>query len=213
MRKYDCVIWDWNGTLINDAHIACAAVNDILNDLGRPNIDMNDYYHLMRDGMDHYYDYLFYPDKAPFEQLVVWFSKYYDIGVKNACLHEGVIDVLKTLSENGVNQVIVSSSHKDKVRRDAAAFGIDGYFDDILGADDLLIGSKTERARLYLERKGIAPERTLVVGDMTHDRDTAEGIGARYVVIPKGHQNESVLKAKGINTISDVREVVEYVGK
>ncbi len=211
MSRFDCVIWDWNGTLINDVHIACGAVNDILNDLGRPLIEMSDYYHYMRDGMDHYYDYLFYPDKAPFDKLVVWFSKYYDIRVRTASLHEGTADVLETLQKMGIKQAIVSSSHKDKVRRDAAAFGIDGFFDEMLGADDLLIGSKTERARLYLEKNGIFPERTLVVGDMTHDRDTAEGIGAEYVVIPKGHQTKALLESKGVNLISDIKDVIELI--
>ncbi len=211
MSRFDCVIWDWNGTLINDAHIACAAVNDILCDLGRKNIDMDDYYHLMRDGMDHYYDYLFYPEKAPFDRLVVWFSKYYDERIKNASLHEGTVNVLKTLRDMGIVQAVVSSSHKEKVRRDTCAFGIDSYFDEVLGADDLMIGSKTERARLYLERKGISPERTLFVGDMTHDRDTAAGVGAEYVVIPKGHQNRALLESKGVKLITDITDVIEYV--
>ncbi len=211
MSRFDCVIWDWNGTLIDDAHVGCEAVNDMMDELGRPRIEMSDYYHYMRDGMDHYYDYLFYPDKAPFEKLVVLFSKYYDIRIKNAALHNGVQEVLSALSGMGIVQVIVSSSHKDKVRRDASVFGIDGYFDEILGADDLLIGSKTERARLYLERRGISPERTLVVGDMTHDRDTAKGIGADCVVIPKGHQSEELLVSKGIKTVPDITDIVEYV--
>ncbi len=211
MSRFDCVIWDWNGTLIDDVRIACGAVNDILDQLGREPIDMNDYYHLMRDGMDHYYDYLFYPDKAPFEQLVVWFSKYYDNRVKTASLHSGTYETLSKLHQAGVLQTIVSSSHKDKVRRDASAFEIDEFFDEILGADDLLIKSKTERAKLYLERKGISPDRTLVVGDMIHDMETAAGIGAECVIIPKGHQSESVLVKKGAAVIKDISEVVSLV--
>lgn len=211
MSRFDCVIWDWNGTLIDDAHIACGAVNDILDDLGRKNIDMDDYYHLMRDGMDHYYDYLFYPEKAPFDKLAVWFSKYYDERVKKAALHDGADKVLKALKKMGIMQSVVSSSHKDKVRRDVSAFGIDMYFDEILGADDYLVGSKTERAKLYLEKKGISPGRTLFVGDMTHDRDTAAGVGAEYVIIPKGHQSAALLESKGLRLISDITDVVQYV--
>ncbi len=211
MRRFDCVLWDWNGTLINDASVACACVNDILCDLGRPKIEMRQYYHFMRDGMDKYYDYLFYPDKAPFEKLVFMFSKYYDIRVKNASLHDGAKEVLGALKKIGVTQAIVSSSHKDKVRRDAAFFGVDGYFDEMLGADDLLIGSKTERARRYIESKGIEPCRTLFVGDMTHDRDTAEGIGADYLVIPNGHQSKKLLQDKGVKLVSDIKDIIDYV--
>ena len=211
MSRFDCVIWDWNGTLIDDARVGCEAVNDMMDELCRPRIEMSDYYHYMRDGMEHYYDYLFYPDEAPFDKLVVMFSKYYDIRIKNAALHDGAKEVLSALSDMGIVQAIVSSSHKDKVRRDAAAFGIDRYFDEILGADDLLIGSKTERAGQYLERKGIAPERTLVVGDMTHDKDTAVGIGADYVVIPNGHQTKELLISKSIKTVSDIKDIAEYV--
>ncbi len=211
MSRFDCVIWDWNGTLIDDAHVGCEAVNDMMDELERPRIEMSDYYHYMRDGMGHYYDYLFYPDKAPFDKLVELFSKYYDIRIKKASLHNGAEKVLSELRDMGIVQAIVSSSHKDKVRRDASVFGIEGYFDEILGADDLLIGSKTERARLYLERKNIDPKRVLVVGDMTHDRETADGIGAEYVIIPKGHQSAEVLLSKGIKMISDISDIIEYV--
>jgi len=211
MSRFDCVIWDWNGTLMNDACVSCGAVNDMLCEFGRPATDMPTYFHYMRDGMDKYYDYLFYPDKAPFDKLVVMFSKYYDERIKTASLHKGTEAVLEALRSMGITQTIVSSSHKNKVRRDAAAFGIDKYFDEVLGADDLLVGSKTERARLYLERKGFSPERTLLVGDMTHDMETAAGIGAHCVVIPKGHQTRELLESKGANMLSDITDIIEYV--
>lgn len=211
MSRFDCIIWDWNGTIIDDAHIACEAVNDILSDLGRPNIDMEQYYHFMRDGMDSYYDYLFYPDKVPFDRITVWFSKYYDERIKTARLHDGAEKVLETLSNMGITQTIVSSSHKEKVRRDAARFGVDGYFDELLGADDLLVGSKVGRARDYIKRRGFDPLRTLVVGDMMHDMEMASEIGAQYIIIPKGHQTARRLTELGAVMISDISEVPEYV--
>ncbi len=211
MSRFDCVIWDWNGTLINDVHIACRAVNDILSDLGRPSIDMAQYYHLMRDGMDRYYEYLFYPDKAPYDKLTVWFSKYYDEHIKTAALHDGAEEVLKELACMGITQTIVSSSHKEKVRRDAARFGVDGCFDELLGADDLLVGSKVERAIDYIERKGFEPSRTLVVGDMIHDVDMAKAIGAHCVIIPKGHQSPERVAELGAEIQPDITALPEFV--
>lgn len=213
MSRFDCIIWDWNGTLVDDVHIACKAVNSILRDLGRREINMEQYYHLMRDGMGSYYDYLFYPDKVPYDKIFLLFSKYYDEYIKTASLHRGTSEVLSAIKDMGITQTIVSSSHKNKVSRDAAAFGIDSYFDELLGADDLLVGSKVGRAADYLKRHGFEPKNALVVGDMMHDAEMAAEIGAECVIIPNGHQSSERLSELNVTMLSDISLLPEYVIK
>ncbi len=211
MRNFDCVIWDWNGTLIDDVEIALGAVNDTLSKLGRPHIDLADYYKCMRDGMSRYYEYLLYPDSLPYDELTKLFSEFYDRRVENAHLHKNAESVLRKIKRENISQVIVSSSHNYKVKRDVERFGIGEYFDELLGADDLLVGSKVERAKNYLERHGFERSRTLVVGDMVHDVEMANELGVPYVIVPKGHQNEQRLKELKAVMIADISEVAEML--
>lgn len=211
MRKFDCVIWDWNGTLIDDLKIALEAVNDTMDVFDRPHMDVYRYYDLMRTDVRGFYEQLFDLSKVPYERLTAYFSMFYDQRVKKARLMEGAAEVLKTLNEAGVKQAIVSASHRDKVKRDTARFGINGFFADILGAADHLVGSKASMANGFILENKFDLDRVLVIGDLLHDAQMADKLGTRHVIIPNGHQTAEYLSENGVTILDDISYVPEFV--
>lgn len=204
MRRFDCVIWDWNGTLIDDRDIAIGAVNDTLDIYGMPHIDREKYYSFMYADVRTFYSFLFDYDKVPYETLTGHFSHFYDERIANAHLMKNAVEALQSVKEAGVLQAIVSASHIDKILRETKSFGITEYFEEILGASDFLVNSKVERAAQFLERRGISPHRTLVVGDLLHDKDMADAIGAQCVLIPNGHQPRALHEKSGACILDDI---------
>lgn len=51
----------------------------------------------------------------------------------------------------------------------------------MLGAEDYLAGSKLERAKQYISKNCIEPSSVLVVGDLLHDYEMAQSVGADCV--------------------------------
>ena len=92
--------------------------------------------------------------------------------------------------------------------KNAKKYGIFDRFDAVLGADDYYAGSKIERAEKYLRNSG-GECRVLVIGDIVHDADMAEKLGADCVLLTSGHENRSRLYAAKATVISDIRTLIE----
>lgn len=208
--KFDCIIWDWNGTLIDDLGVAISAVNDIMTQYDLPHIDRQKYYECMDSDIRGFYAHLVDYDKVSFEEISHLFSRGYDKYVVGTTLMPGAKEALAAVHESGIKQVIVSASRQDKIERDAGRFGILEYFDEILGASDLLVGSKVSRAVDFIARCGISNERVLVIGDLLHDLEMAQAIPAECVLIPNGHQSREQLEGKGAHILEDISLVPDF---
>jgi len=205
------VIWDWNGTLQDDARAAWESVNDMLRRRDMPLITFEQYSSYIETPIIGFYRHIFDLSAISFDQLAKEFHEGYALHMQGRGLMEGAVQVLEGLRSAGVKQVIVSSGEKNWIMSYAEKYGILGYFDAVLGADDLEAGSKVERARAYMERCGAEPCGTLVVGDLLHDAEMAQAIGAQCLLVAKGHQIRAHLEPSGQPVADDIRQVLDTV--
>ena len=208
MKKYDYIIWDYNGTIIDDAWVAVAAENVVLRSRGLPEIDLDFYRRECEMPIVRFYHKIYDLSKYDLKELSVAFLKNYDEISKQAKPFPEVCGAIERFSGAGLRQGVISSFDTERVRNSLKAFGLDKYFDFISGADDTSCGSKTERAALVLEKNGFDPKKTLFIGDMYHDFETAQRVGADCVIIPKGHQGEEVLRSyKNVTVLNSAEEI------
>ena len=179
VKNYRWVIWDWNGTLLDDVDIAIRCVNDMLIKRGRPDrMDRRRYHDLIEMPIIRYYEKLFDLQSDPFSQLSVEFVESYGRYIAGANLMEGAREALQALKEAGCRQAILSSFESEQLERYITRFGIRNYFEEISGADNFRSESKTERGVQWANRLGISGSEMVVVGDLTHDFETALAMGA-----------------------------------
>jgi len=210
-QRIQLVIWDWNGTLHDDARASWESVNDMLSRRDMAPITFEQYSSYVETPIIGFYRHIFDLEKISFEQIAVEFHSGFDLHMKGRGLMPGAMEVLDAFRDAGVKQVIVSSSEKGQLMRYAESYGILDRFDAVLGADDLEAGSKVERARSYIERSGIDPRSTLVVGDLLHDAEMAQAVGARCALVAKGHQLRQHLEPCGELILDDISELVPMV--
>lgn len=210
-RRTELVLWDWNGTLQDDAGAAFEAVNDMLARRAMPPITFEQYSSYIETPIIGFYRHIFDLEKVPFEVIIKEFGEGFDLHMKGRGLMPGALEALARLDEAGIRQVIVSSSEKGVLLRYAESYGIKERFADILAADDFDAGSKVERARGYMRRCGIPPERTVMLGDMLHDAEVAEAVGARCILIAKGHQIRRELARSGAVIVDSIGEAAELI--
>lgn len=208
---YRNVIWDWNGTVVDDVGIALDAVNDMLRQEYRPQIDIEQYRRAMNTPILLFYKEFFDLEKTSFDWVASYFQEYYAAHCGELFLHEGIHEFLLELQGQGCRQIVLSSSRKDIIEGYAAHFGVEKYFEAILGADDLLAGSKVERAVDYFAAHGIRSEETVMIGDTVHDFEAASELGVDCILLDCGHQDRERLERCGCPVCHDVDEIRKFI--
>ena len=205
------VIWDWNGTLVDDAQASFESVNDMLTRRSLPLITFEQYSSYIETPIIGFYRHIFDIDSMDFGEVSREFHEGSTLHMRSRGLMPGAAEVLEQLRAAGIRQVIISSCEKSSLAAQVESYGILHYFDAILGADDFHAGSKIDRAVGYMARCSISPAQTVVVGDLLHDAEMAQAIGARCLLVARGHQLRAHLEPGGQTILEDISQVAEKI--
>ncbi len=205
--KYKNIIWDWNGTIINDTPVSVEATNILLQRFGYPTITF-EYY---RDNVDtpivNFYGKIFDLNKHDVEMIDDEWGILYDQLSERINLHAGVKEILRSFANENQNQIILSAFKTIEITKYARRFSIEHYFHDILGTQNIVMESKTVRGKRYMQEHGFSPEQTLYIGDTVHDYETACGLGVDCILFSGGQQSPKLLKQCGVpvyDTFADI---------
>ena len=216
--KPELLIWDWNGTILDDALVCKTIANIMLSERGIPTLpDMDAYRAVFGFPIKSYYEkmgYRFGPQDEPYEQVADEFIVWYDRLYGTAVLRPGVVDLLDRLKGEGYRQVLLSATRYDQLVEQVAAFGdVGDRFERKLGLTDHYAFSKAALARDFIEREGIPRERTLFIGDTDHDFEVSSAIGCPCVLLVGGHQSRARLEAMGVPVLPDLAALGDYLDR
>lgn len=205
--KYKNVIWDYNGTIINDAQLAVDAENIVLESYGLPKITLEYYLAECEMPLIKFYNKIFDMEKYDFREIAYRFISAYDSLFETADVFPEVRDKIKLFSDMGIRQGVISGFETKRLADSLSHFGLDKYFEFMSGSYGIEAGNKSERAVRVLDKYGFKPEETLFIGDMYHDYETANKAGADCVLIAKGHQGYDVLKSYDIKVLKSAEDL------
>lgn len=204
------IIWDWNGTLLDDNHASLSALNAILSRRGLESVDLDYYRKNFAFPVRYFYESL--GVKIECEDWDALAQEYHD--AYHECelrLAADAKDALEFVRDNGVSQAVVSAMREDYLISDMDRFGIRPYFESVLGTNNLDGCSKLSRIRDYVALAG-GREEYVVIGDSLHDKEVADAIGARCVFYGGGSHDPSRLREFGVvadTLVGAVREAVK----
>lgn len=209
MSRYSHIIWDWNGTLIDDAWLGVAVMNEMLEKKRLPTITVDYYRAVFGFPVRDYYRQLgFSIDEDPvWEEVANDFIGGYHRRMHEVRLFADVETTLGAFRERGLTQVILSAMEQRTLTRHVSALGIADYFSHVQGIDNHYADGKGHMAQAMGERLGVAPERILFVGDTLHDIDVARRIGCDCVLCSRGHQSKERLLAAGVPVVDGLAEL------
>ncbi|MBI5691369.1 MAG: HAD family hydrolase [Verrucomicrobia bacterium] len=195
--RYRHVVWDWNGTLLDDVDYSIACMNGLLARRGLPLLDRARYHALFDFPVrDYYYRLGFDPARDPFERLSVEFISAYDTHRWDCRLHEDAIEVLAAVSRTGATQSILSAYRQETLHEIVGHFGLTPRFIRLIGLDNIFAHSKAELGRAWLAELGLPPAEVLLIGDTLHDLDVARHMGVDCVLVAAGHHPHARLRAR-----------------
>ena len=189
------IIWDWNGTLLDDVAHAIEVMNGLLEEHRLPLIDRNRYREIFDFPVLSYYRKLgFNFEKESFESLCHRFVDRFMAGFQSLPLIPEMKFVLMQLHSEGRIQSVLSATDQVNLNSMISHFGLDKVFTFTFGIDNRFAGSKVERGRALVKKSGIGAEKTVIIGDTLHDLEVAKAIGIDAVLISQGHQCPTRLK-------------------
>lgn len=197
--KYRHIIWDWNGTLLNDAWLCVEIMNEMLALRSLPVITLDIYERIFDFPVVDYYRKVGFDFALdPFEKLSDEFMGAYNVRVRACPLREGVYDVLAAGQTRGITQSILSAMMQSTLESLIDQFGLRVYFSGITGLDNHHAAGKLELAREWMAAQDLRREDILLVGDTVHDFEVAQALGVDCVHIHSGHHSRERLATCGV---------------
>lgn len=212
MKKYSTIIWDFNGTIIDDVNASLEAVNDMLLLRGQPTIDLDRYYKEINIPIWKFYESVFLHGTITPEEAIAEYDSGYEKHLPQKPLMEGIVDVLNTFKEAGKHQIVVSASHVDKVKCRLDELEILSYFEEVLGHSDYNAEDKTYLAKAYFKKNNLNFSDAVIIGDSVFDYRLASEVGCDCILTTRGHQSRREFAATNafiIDSFSELNNIVE----
>ncbi len=203
------IIWDYNGTVVNDVLASVEAVNFMLDNRGLSHTDINAYKNDIDMPILNYYKTVGICDD------VSKLSIEYREGLLNnshlISIFEGVRDVIEAANKKGIKSILLSSLYHEYLIEEVTDYGIKDLFYIIQGMPDRYVGSKTANALEILKEEGVEPCNVLCVGDLKSDAELAKAIGANCVLVGCGHMSRQRLEKTGFDVVDGITDIVKYL--
>ncbi len=215
MAEYNYIIWDWNGTLLDDVGINLEITNILLDERKLPLLHSKEKYRKLFTFpvINYYYALGFTFEDESFEELAREYAFLYDERYPSASVSCETENLLRKLKQAGIGQLIVSATEQAFLQKQVRYFEIEHLFTDILGTSDIYVRSKVNVAERWLSENGVSPDEVLLIGDTVHDKEVADSIGCDCILIPQGHQSEGVLLASGAKLVKNISDIEKEVIK
>ncbi|MGI5118249.1 HAD family hydrolase [Marinactinospora thermotolerans] len=205
------IVWDWNGTLLNDNHANLAAVNRVCAEFGRDPVDL-EYWRakFRRPLLACYEELLGRPfTEAEWERVNTAYDSHYLDLLPSCDLAEGVIDVLTSWPATGRTQSLLSMAGHDHLVPLIAERGLSDHFTRIDGRRrDTVHDSKAEHLVEHLRVQDIDPATVVLIGDIDDDGHAAVEAGTRAILVASGLMSRDRLEATGHPVVDSVTEAV-----
>ena len=213
IEDYRHVIWDWNGTLLDDLDLCIEAMNGMLARRGLPTLDRVRYHAVFDFPVRDYYARLGLPaDEENFRALSVEFISAYDARRLEPVLQAGAPELLAAIGRRGLTQSILSAYHHDALGEVVRHHGVHAHFTELNGLDDIYAQSKIALGRACLAKLSLPAEQVLLIGDTLHDLAVAQELGCACGLVAHGHHSAARLRGATPDVFPDLRALADALG-
>lgn len=208
-RKH--LVWDWNGTLLDDLPIVVEAVSRSIGLFGVGPITADEYRDHYTRPVRHFYDNLFGRAVADEEWLrlnTTFHDVYFELAAEVG-LAPGAEKALDLLDEAGWGQSLLSMSPQAWLTDIVDRLGLTERMALVDGLSEVTGGLKAPHMESHLRQLGIEGGPVVVVGDTPDDVAAARHVGARPILFHGGSHHREVLEAEGVPIAETLVDAVE----
>jgi phosphoglycolate phosphatase len=204
--KYDTVLFDLDGTILNSLEDLADSVNSVLESSGYPLRSLEEIKSFTGAGYRVLLTKALPKDTsaAEIERCTILYRKIYLTKIADkSCPYDGIIELLKKLKSMGCKLGVVSNKF-ETAAREACRVYFEDYFDYVIG-DDPIRSKKPSPEGVWeaLKALGSSREKAVYLGDSDVDIKTAKNAGLVSVGVSWGFRSRAVLEESGADFIID----------
>lgn len=193
-KRFDAVVFDLDGTLIDTAPDILAYLNDMLFELGRPGLELDAVRSMIGDGVRRLLIHGLeasggVPDNLDIEPLFHrYLARYTADPVRFGRLYPGVVGALQALTSADMRLGVCTNKPQAPTDTLLARLDLDRHFRAMIGGDALPV-NKPDPAHLLavLDHLNVTPGRAALIGDSATDLKTARAAGTPCILVTFGY--------------------------
>jgi phosphoglycolate phosphatase len=212
-RRFELVVFDWDGTLIDSAGAIVACIQAACRDLGVPVPDDERASHVIGLGLADALSYAV-PSLPPSEygRLAERYRVHFLERDPTLPLFPGTRLMLEALRSRGHTLAIATGKSRAGLARALQTTGLAPLFDATRCADQCASKPAPEMLLELMAELDAVPERTLMIGDTSHDLQMAANAGVAGVAVSYGaHAGEALAALGPLALVHSTEELAEWL--
>ena len=206
------IVWDWNGTLLDDVQLCLEMMNRLLARYALPSISLEHLREELCFPVVHFYRKIGFDfERLSFEKIGAEFIELYE-GGKDACrLQPGAREVLGSIQRRGIGQAVLSAYMHTSLVEVLRGFKVQQYFSEVSGLEDIYAAGKIDSGHALLKRLGAKRQSTVLIGDTVHDYEVASALGISCILVSHGHNSKRRLLNCGAPVVDSLDEAEQLL--
>jgi phosphoglycolate phosphatase-like HAD superfamily hydrolase len=203
------LVWDWNGTLLDDLSLVVEATNQAFATVGGRSLDSDEHRRTFRRPVAEFYAEILERavDAEEFGRLDRIFHDAYRLGLTTTSLAADAVHALR--SWPGTQSLLSMWFHSELVPA-IETYGLTGVFTRVDGLRTEVGGDlKAGHLARHLDELGVSGDRAVLIGDSLDDALAAESVGAAAVLYTGGFTHPARLRASGRPVADTLVEAVQ----
>jgi phosphoglycolate phosphatase-like HAD superfamily hydrolase len=203
------LVWDWNGTLLDDLSLVVEATNRAFTAVGGRSLDSDEHRRTFRRPVAEFYAEILERavDAEEFGRLDRIFHDAYRLGLTTTSLAGDAMQALR--SWPGTQSLLSMWFHSELVPA-IDTYGLTGVFTRVDGLRTEVGGDlKAGHLARHLDELGVSGDRAVLIGDSLDDALAAESVGAAAVLYTGGFTHPARLRASGRPVADTLVEAVQ----
>jgi phosphoglycolate phosphatase len=206
--KYRHIIWDWNGTLLDDLALSIDVINSMLTQRGLALLTSDRYRDVFTFPVRNYYQSIgFDLVRESFDELSLEFVTKYKSRWHEISLYPQARVILEQIRDSGRSQSVLSAHHQETLGELVETFEVAHLFQHLVGLENSHAISKIDQGRRLLAMLLHQTSEVLLIGDTLHDAEVAERIEVDCILVDHGHQSKQRLKQSSVPVVDSLNEI------
>ena len=213
-RRFDLLVFDWDGTVVDSAAHIVDSIQAACRDLGLATPSAEQARYIIGLGLTDAMQTLL-PELHPkdYPRLAQRYRHHYLLGdqVKVAPFR-GVCEGIVRLNRNGFLLSVATGKSRSGLDRALADTGLQAFFHASRCADEGFAKPHPEMLLFLMDHLNVAPDRTLMIGDTTHDLEMARNAGVPALAVSYGaHEEAQLLDRSPLACLRSVDDLMAWL--
>ncbi len=212
-RRYELIVFDWDGTLLDSAAAIASSIQAAARDLGLEPPSDQRARHIIGLGLDDALRHAL-PDlpRERYGELSLRYRHHYLAQDHELALFAGADALVRELAARGHMLAVATGKSRQGLERAFTASGLGPVFHGSRCADECHSKPHPQMLEELMDEFGVLPQATLMIGDTSHDLLMARNAGVEAVAVSYGaHEMDTLLSFDPVHCAASMEELTAWL--